>query len=431
MRLRLLCATLVVASISPFLSAQGSAIARQPAVRDALAFLQRVEPETLDEQARICEIPAPPFAESVRAEYYRKRFVELGLQDVRLDAVGNVHGVRPGRTAGPLLVFSAHLDTVFPAGTDTRVKRIGTVLKAPGIADDSRGLAVLLAVVRALDQGKIATAGTVRFVGTVGEEGPGNLRGVRHLFEKELPGKITHFISLDGTGLGTTTTAVGSNRYRVTFRAAGGHSYGQFGLVNPIHALGRALEKIARFEVPEKPKTTFNVGQIGGGTSVNSIARTATMEIDLRSESAEELAKVDAQLHAAIAAAAQEENEFWATRTRNPIARLTNQGTPVTATIESMGRRPTGRVADDAPILQAVRRADAALGLTTTLEAGSTDSNLPISLGLPALTLKSGGDSTGNHALDEQFDSKASHLGTQRAFLALLEIAGLAPPPNP
>lgn len=420
---------LVLAAVSATLSAQGSSIASQPKVRDALAFLQRVEPETLDEQARICEIPAPPFAEKNRAEYYRKRFVELGLKDVRIDAEGNVHGVRPGRSATPLLVFSAHLDTVFPAGVDTKVKRIGTVLKAPGIADDSRGLAVLLAVVRGLQESKLATAGTVIFVGTVGEEGLGDLRGVRHLFEKELKGKITHFISLDGTGLGSANGAVGSNRYRVTFSAAGGHSYGQFGLVNPIHALGRAMEKIARIEVPENPKTTFNIGVIGGGTSVNSIARTATMEIDLRSVSADELAKIDASFHAAVAAAVKEENEFWATRTRNPVARVANSRTPLTAAIESVGRRPTGRVADDAPILQAVRRADAALGIVTKMDASSTDANIPISLGIPAATLRSGGDGTGNHALDEQFESTDSHRGTQRAFLALLEIVGLAPSP--
>ncbi len=407
-------------------AAAPAALAERPAVRAALAAIQQDEPETLNEQARICEIPAPPFEEKVRGEYFRKKFTELGLQNVRVDVEGNVLGERPGRRATPRLVFSAHLDTVFPAGTDTRVQRHGTILKAPGIADDSRGLAVLLAVVRALNESKIATDGTVVFVATVGEEGLGDLRGVRHLFEKELKGQITHFVSLDGTGLGAASGAVGSNRYRVIFEAAGGHSYGQFGLVNPIHALGRAMEKIARLEVPDSPKTTFNIGMINGGTSVNSIARTAMMEIDLRSVSVEELAKIDAAFRAAVAAAVKEENEFWAAHARNPLARVTNSRTPVAAKIESVGRRPTGRVSDDAPILQAVRRADAALGIASRFDASSTDSNIPISLGIPAVTLRSGGDGTGNHALDEQFDSKNSHLGTQRAFLALLEIAGIA-----
>jgi acetylornithine deacetylase/succinyl-diaminopimelate desuccinylase-like protein len=406
--------------------AQAPGIAQRPAVRDTLAFLERIEPETLDEQVRLCEIPAPPFEEKERAEYYRKKFVELGLQDVRIDREGNVHGVRPGRAAKPLLVFSAHLDTVFPPGTDTRVTRTGTLLKGPGIADDCRGLAVLLAVVRGLNEGKIATAGTVRFVGTVGEEGLGDLRGVRHLFEHELKGEITHFVSLDGTGLGAVDGAVGSNRYRVTFRSAGGHSYGSFGLVNPIHALGRAVEKIARFEVPENPKTTFNVGRIEGGTSVNSIAQAASFEIDLRSVSADELDRVDAKFRAAVDAAVREENLFWAERAKNPVARVTNRGSPITVEVESVGRRPTGKVNPDAPILQAVRRADAALGIKSSFGASSTDSNMPISLGIPAVTLRSGGDGTGNHALQEQFDSKDSHRGTQRAFLALLEIVGLA-----
>jgi acetylornithine deacetylase/succinyl-diaminopimelate desuccinylase-like protein len=211
----------------------------------------------------------------------------------------------------------------------------------------------------------------------------------------------------------------------VTFRSAGGHSYGAFGLVNPIHALGRAVEKIARFEVPENPKTTFNVGRIEGGTSVNSISQSASFEIDMRSVSAEELEKVDAAFRIAVAEAVKEENAFWDAKARSPTVRVTNRGSPITVQVESVGRRPTGKVSADAPILQAVRRADAALGITSSFNASSTDSNIPISLGIPAVTLRGGGDGTGNHALQEQFDSKDSHRGTQRAFLALLEIAGL------
>jgi acetylornithine deacetylase/succinyl-diaminopimelate desuccinylase-like protein len=264
------------------------------------------------------------------------------------------------------------------------------------------------------------------FVATVGEEGLGDLRGVRHLFEKELAGRISEFISLDGTGLGVASAAVGSHRYRVTFRAPGGHSYGMFGLVNPIHALGRAVEKIARLEVPENPKTTFNVGRIEGGTSVNSIAQSATAEVDIRSEDADLLQKTDAAFRAAVQQAVMEENEFWARQARNPLAQVSNRANPVTAQVERIGLRPTGRVSDDAPILQAVRRANAALGIDTKFDASSTDSNIPISLGIPAVTLRGGGSSTGNHALQEQFDSKESQRGTQRALLALLEIAGVA-----
>ncbi|MDP3069217.1 MAG: M20/M25/M40 family metallo-hydrolase [Opitutaceae bacterium] len=419
---------LAVALTAPGLrAAEAGTLATRPAIREALAYIQRAEPATLDEQVRLCEIPAPPFQEKIRAEYYRAKFIELGLQDVRIDAEGNVLGVRPGRANGPLVVFDAHLDTVFPAEVSTKVTRTGTILKGPGIADNCRGLAVLLTVARALQQSKITTEATIVFVGSVGEEGLGDLRGVKHLFAKELAGRITHFVALDGTGLGAADGAVGSYRYRVTFRAPGGHSYGMFGLANPIHALGRAIDKIARFQVPDSPKTTFNVGRIEGGTSVNSVAHTVSMEIDMRSVSAAELDKVDASFRAAIASALKEENDFWAQHARNPRARLVNARNPVTADIERIGTRPTGKVADDAPILAAVRRADAALGIKSSFSAGSTNSNTPISLGIPAVTLRTGGDGSGNHALDEQFDSKDSHLGTQRAFLALLEIAGVAP----
>jgi tripeptide aminopeptidase len=425
--LRRVVAPLFVALlIAPALPSHAASLAQREEVRRALALIEQFEPETLSEQVRLCEIPAPPFAEAERAEYFRRRFVELGLEGVRVDAEGNVLGFRPGRTKRVQLVFSAHLDTVFPPDTDVRVRREGTLLKAPGIADDARGLAVVLAVIRGLQETQLQTEGSVVFVGTVGEEGLGDLRGVRHLFEKELAGQVTHFISMDGTGLGVTSIAVGSHRYRVTFRSAGGHSYGAFGLVNPIHALGRAVEKIARFEVPAAPRTTFNVGRIEGGTSVNSISQSASFEIDLRSVSADALGALDGRFRQAIDDALREENDFWEKHARNPIARTTNRGTPVTAHIERVGLRPTGRVPEDAPILQAVRRANDALGIEHRFEEGSTDSNFPISLGIPAVTLHSGGASTGNHALQEQFDTRESHRGTQRAFLTLLEIVGLA-----
>ncbi|MDP1579148.1 MAG: M20/M25/M40 family metallo-hydrolase [Candidatus Didemnitutus sp.] len=400
-------------------------LAQRAVVRDALAQIAAREPETLNEQVRLCEIPAPPFEEAVRAGYYRAKFVELGLQDVRIDAVGNVLGVRPGKQPGPVVVFSAHLDTVFPAGTDTRVTREGTIMKAPGIADDCRGLAVVLAVIETMQQSQINTAGTVIFVGTVGEEGLGDLRGVKHLFQQELAGQITHFISIDGTDLGTNTSAVGSYRYRVTFNASGGHSFGAFGSVNPIHALGRAIAKIGEFIVPNEPKTTYNVGRIDGGTSVNSIPFSAMMEVDMRSVDAGELDKLDAQFHLAIAAAVEEENAFWNKHATGAAARRTNKGIPLTADVQRVGVRPTGRVDEKSPILQAVLRADAALGIKSRFEPGSTDSNIPISLGIPAVTMRGGGKSSGAHSLHEQFDSTDSHLGTQRAFLALLEIVGL------
>jgi len=384
-----------------------------PPVRRALDYIKTIEPETIAEQIKACQIPAPPFKEQERAAYFKQRFTELGLQQVRIDREGNVIGERPGVGSGPTLVLAAHLDTVFPEGTDVKVTRNGTVLKGPGIGDDCRGLTVILAVTRALNEAQIQTRGTIIFVADVGEEGLGDLRGVRHLFKEELKGRITHFISVDGTGLGITNAAVGSYRYRVTFHGPGGHSYGAFGLPSPIHALGRAIEKISRLKVPKQPKTTFNVGRIEGGTSVNAIAHTAWMEVDMRSESAAELAKVDSEFKRAVQAALDEENAFWASERK------------LTVEVKLVGERSTGEQAPQAPIVQAALAADAALGIKSKLGASSTDSNIPISLGIPAVTISGGGQGRGAHALEESFDTTDSHLGTQRALLITLGIVGL------
>lgn len=384
-----------------------------PQVRRALDYLKTIEPETIEEQIKITEIPAPTFKEQKRAAYFQRRFEELGLKNVRIDAVGNVIGERPGVGNGPTLVLAAHLDTVFDENTDVTVKRDGSILKAPGIGDDGRGLTVLLAIARALNEARIETLGNIIFVANVGEEGLGDLLGTRHLFNEELKGRITHFISIDGAGLGITNRAVGSYRYRVTFRGPGGHSYGAFGLPNPIHALGRAIEKISRFQVPKEPKTTFNVGRIEGGTSVNSIAHTAGMEVDMRSESATELAKVDAEFKRAVNAALNEENAFWKSDRK------------LTVEVKQIGNRPTGEQSADAPIVKTALAADAALGIKSSLEAGSTDSNIPISLGIPAITIDGGGRGHGSHSLDETFDTTDSYIGTQRALLIALGIVGL------
>ena len=403
---------ILLSSAYQYLSAR-TPVNEAPAVRQALAYLQKVEPETIAEQIRICEIPAPPFKEQARIDYIKRRFTELGLQNVRVDSIGNVIGEYRGDSGKPTLALSAHLDTVFPEGTEIKVVRDGSVLRAPGISDDARGLAVILAVARALQHTKIKTQGDILFVATVGEEGLGNLRGVRHLFQRSLKDRITDFISVDGVGLGAISIPVGSNRYRVTFHGAGGHSYNDFGIPNPLHALGRAIAGIADFQVPAHPKATFSVGRVGGGTSVNSIAYTAWMEVDLRSEDAAELAKLDAAFHRAVFSSLREENGRW------------RSDDTLTVEIESLGERPLGRLPDDAEILQAVRRADQALGIETRYHSGSTDSNLPISLGIPALTLCGGGSGSHKHSLQETFDTRDSHLGTQRALLTVLEIVGV------
>ncbi|MCA1585250.1 MAG: M20/M25/M40 family metallo-hydrolase, partial [Acidobacteria bacterium] len=259
--------------------ALGPRLMQEASVKAALDMVRAAEPQTLEDQVQLCEVEAPPFKEAKRAELYARLFREAGLQNVRIDKEGNVLGDRPGLQPRPRLVFSAHLDTVFPEGTPVTVKREGTVFRAPGIGDDCRGLAVVLGVVRAMNQANVQTPGTITFVGTVGEEGLGDLRGVKFLFREGMKGEIDRFVSVDGTGLGVTHIAVGSLRYRVTFKGPGGHSYGAFGLVNPIHALGRAMARIGDFQVPAEPKTTFNVGRIGGGTSVNAIPYDAWMEV--------------------------------------------------------------------------------------------------------------------------------------------------------
>lgn len=389
----------------------GQQLLQDPAVKSALESVRRDEAQVIEEQVRLCEIPAPPFKEAARAEAYRQAFEALGLQNVRIDKVGNVLGERPGAAPRPHVVFSAHLDTVFPEGTDVTTSRSGSVIKGPGIGDDCRGLAVVLAVIRQMNAANIQTPGTITFVGTVGEEGLGDLRGVKHLFNEELKGRIDKFVSVDGTGLGITHVAVGSMRYRVTFKGPGGHSYGAFGIANPAHALGRAIAKIADFEVPREPKVTFSVGRVGGGTSVNSIPFEAWMEVDMRSADQAALTALDAKFHKAVDTALAEENERWANR-----GRLTVDKTLV-------GNRPGGSAPADAPILQTALSVTKALGLTARVDEGSTDSNIPLSLGIPAVTIDGGGTGTGAHALEETFDTTDSWQGTARALLLAIALA--------
>src|SRR5215467_12189836 len=295
---RLSLAALFFASTAAF--AQLPIPSSNAKVRAALDILKTDNAWTLQQQVDLTAIPSPPFKESKRGAEFKKRLEALGLKNIRVDTAGNVIAMRKGTGTGPTVVIAGHLDTVFPEGTDVKVKHQGETLAAPGIGDDDRGLAVVLGVVRAFEKAGVQTLGTVYFVGDVGEEGPGNLRGMRNLFGTELKGKVDYFISVDDTGLGIASRAVGSYRYRVTYKGPGGHSYGAFGIPNPIHALGRAIAGIADIQVPANPKTTFNVGVIQGGTSVNSISATATMEVDMRSEDAASLAAIDAKVQKAL-----------------------------------------------------------------------------------------------------------------------------------
>jgi acetylornithine deacetylase/succinyl-diaminopimelate desuccinylase-like protein len=389
-----------------------------PRIRTALDVIKADNAWTVDQQASICEIAAPPYHETARGLEYKRRLEAVGLRNVRIDSIGNVIAERRGTGSGPTIVIAGHLDTVFPEGTDVHMKREGTKIIGPGSGDDCRGLATLLAVARAFEKSGVQTNGTVYFVGDVGEEGQGNSRGVRYLFEKEMKGKIDYFISVDGTGMGVTSRAVGSNRYRVTYKGPGGHSYGAFGIPNPIHALGRAIAQIADIQVPSNPKTTFNVGVIEGGTSVNSISGTGSMDVDMRSESAQSLAAVNAKIQKILKDALDAENARW-TGPRAAAAKLS-------LVIDTIGFRPTGAQADSAYIVRVALEATRALGQSTVTGASSTDSNLPISLGLPAITISGGGNGFGAHSLGEWYDDGPNGwLGPQRAALIVAALAGV------
>lgn len=397
-----------------------SSTADAQALDGILATLRADNAWTLQQQKTICEIPAPPFKETARGAEFKRRLEALGLK-ARVDAVGNVIAERPGsgKASAPTIVLSGHLDTVFPEGTDVRVKESNGRMSAPGIGDNCRGLAVVLAVARAYQRANPAHDARIVFIGNVGEEGPGNLRGMRNLFEKEMKGQIDYLIAVDGLGLNFVSRAVGSNRYKVTYKGPGGHSYGAFGIPNPIHALGRAIAKISDIQVPTTPKTTFNVGVIQGGTSVNSIAFEAAMEIDMRSESAESLRNVDAAIRRALQEALDQENARW-TSDRAARSRLT-------MVIDTIGIRPTGAQSDTARIVQVAMQAGRALGFTPFTTASSTDANLPISLGVPAISIDGGGRGEGAHSLNEWYeDGPNGWLGPQWAATIVARLAGIS-----
>ena len=406
----LVAASACALTITPAAHAQSGAT--PASVGRALARIKADNAWILDQQQSICEIPAPPFKETARGQEYKRRLEALGLT-VRIDSIGNVIAERKGTGNGPTVMLAGHLDTVFPEGTDVKVKREGTTMHAPGIGDDCRGLAVVLSVARAFQMEKVPTTGTIIFVGNVGEEGPGNLRGVRHLFTREYKGKVDYFISVDGTGLGLTSRAVGSNRYRVTYQGPGGHSYGAFGMPNPIHALGRAIAKIADIQVPTSPKATFNVGIIEGGTSVNTISPSGSMDVDLRSESKQALADLDTKFHAAVRDALSAENARW------PASRV-----KITVKVDTIGIRPAGALPDTAFIVRTALAAGKTLGFTAPTGASSTDANLPMSLGLQAITIDGGGDGRGAHSVSESYDDGPDGwLGPQWAALIVATLA--------
>jgi acetylornithine deacetylase/succinyl-diaminopimelate desuccinylase-like protein len=404
-------AAILIAIAPAALSQDASRLTEDPAVKSALEAAKRNEPRFIEEQIRICEIPAPPFHEDVRGKELARLFQEAGLEGVHIDKVGNVIGVRPGASPRPNFVLAAHLDTVFPEGTDVHVKRNGSILKGPGIGDDCRGLVVLLGVIRALKDASVKTPGTITFVADVGEEGLGDLRGTKNLFDDSLRGQIDKFVSIDGTGLSVTNVGVGSYRYRASFKGPGGHSFGAFGMANPIQAMGRAIAKIDAFEVPTSPKTTFNVGRVGGGTSVNAIPFECWMEVDMRSADKNSLEAVNTKYNLAVSQAVEEENRRW-----------NNRG-PISVANELVGLRPAGSTPADSAIVITASAVSKLFGFGGRLGEGSTDSNVPMNRGIPAVTIGGGGMGLGAHGSDETYDTTDSWKGTQRALLLAVALA--------
>jgi acetylornithine deacetylase/succinyl-diaminopimelate desuccinylase-like protein len=414
-RLHLMCVALIGAGLAARgVAAQSpgrvATLAQQAEVKTALEHARTTETQTIADQIRFCEVPAPPFNETARGKLLREAFTRAGLENVRTDAVGNVAGERRGASQRPHLMIAAHLDTVFPPETNVKVTRNGPVLRGPGISDNCRGLAVLVAIARGLSAGGVRTAGSITFVANVGEEGLGDLRGVKALFARPAV-PIDRFVSIDGGGANVSHIAVGSHRYRVTFKGPGGHSYGAFGLANPVGALGRAVARLSDVQVPSQPRTTFTIGRIGGGTSVNSIPFEAWMEVDMRSSSAAALAALDARFQSAVDDAVAEENRRW------------SRPGMITAVKELVGDRPAGETPAGAPIVQTAMAVGRSVGLSPGLSEGSTDSNLPISLKIPAITIGGGGSGSNGHALSESFDTTDSWKGTQNALLLAIALA--------
>jgi acetylornithine deacetylase/succinyl-diaminopimelate desuccinylase-like protein len=379
-------------------------------VKRALAFIEHAQEKTLASQVTIAEIPSPTFHEGERAKFMAEEFRRVGLTKVEIDKQGNVVGWREGETQDTFVV-AAHLDIAFAVGVDTKVRKEGGRWHGPGLADDSRGLASLLTMVEALNDAGIKTHQTLLFVANVGEEGNGDLNGVRYLF-KESPyrARLREFISIDGTSPGRIVNGgTGVKRYLVTLHGPGGHSYGNFGRPSPIHAAGRVIDHLADMQVPKVPKTTFNVGKISGGTSVNAIAEECSFEVDLRSEDPGTLDKIEVKLLEAVRVGTAEENKARA-----------ESKTSLTAETKLIGNRPAGMTAESSPLVQAALQAAKATGFDPQTGYSSTDANLPISLGIPAVTLGGGGNSGNAHSLNEYYEPAGAWKGPQMVMLTVL-----------
>jgi len=395
-------------------------IAALPQVRAVLAWLRAQEAKFAQWQIEMARIAAPPFGEAARGEWLQARFRELHLGDVHADEVGNVFGVR-GRAGQPCVALSAHLDTVFPPGTPLNIRQQGNRLYGPGISDNGAGVSALLAIAAALQAAKIASSLPIVFIGNVGEEGEGDLRGMRHIFSMPRWNQsIRYSLVLDGAGSDTVVAeALGSCRFEIIVRGPGGHSWSDFGAPNPIVVLAGAIAAFAQTPAPSSPKTTFNIGVIRGGTSVNSIPESASMRVDIRSTSMTEMERLEASLRRSLEQAMQEESQASARR----ISSRRSSG--LSCEVVAIGNRPAGELAADARILQVIRAVDAHLGNAAQVQRASTDANIPLSLGREAIAIGGGGIGGGAHTLQEWFDCSGRDQGLKRILLTLLALAGV------
>ncbi len=397
-----------------------SRISALPGVRSAFTWLHNQEPRFAQWHLEMARIPAPPFGESARGVWLQERFRELGLQEVFIDEVGNVFGLHPGR-GSRCMSLSAHIDTVFPAGTPLNVRQQGARLYGPGVSDNGAGLAALLAIAASFQAASLPLCAPILFIGNVGEEGEGDLRGMRHIFSNSRwKDSIAASLVLDGAGSDTIVAeALGSSRFEIIVRGPGGHSWSDFGMPNPIVALARAVQDFCQLQVPTSPKTTFNIGVIRGGTSVNSIPESASMRVDIRSTSRAEIERLEAALHFAIERAVDGESQD--AERRNPPQR---RFSGLTHEMIGIGKRPAGELPSDARILQTIRAVDTHLGNTAMVQRASTDANIPLSLGREAIAIGGGGSGGGAHTLQEWFDCTGRELGLKRILLTLLALAG-------
>jgi tripeptide aminopeptidase len=388
-------------------------LAGDPACARGLQWIDKSAAWTTDQQIRLTEIPAPEFDEMRRGEALKELFAASGFQ-VRTDKTGNVIAERPGSDSKSVILLAAHLDTVFPAGTDTRVKRSGGRLLGPGISDNAVGLASLAGLARALAESRVRTTKTIVLAGDVGEEGEGNLRGMRTLIDS-YGARLTAVIAVDGPSTDhITTQGIASRRFEISVTGPGGHSWSDFGAPNPITAVARGVVQFSAVSVPSDPRSSYNFGTIEGGTSVNSIPSRAAVKVDLRSEDEGELGRLETALRDAMQAGVKAETS--ATQAASDALQMS---------VRSLGTRPAGKLPDDSPLVTAIRNVDRYLGNRSRLERSSTDANIPLSMGIPAVALGGGGRGGGSHTLDEWYDPAGRELGLKRLFLTVVSLAGV------